>query len=118
MDNLSTTLPSVTFKVQYLRDTYVSGCIPHRHVPETSVQRARATPPNLPASLARGPPEVPNTEQLDSPPRDPPSILPTDDQPKSFQRATSGSPSATGKVAKLTRHQCCFSALFNILANL
>ncbi|XP_040076473.3 uncharacterized protein LOC115315900 [Ixodes scapularis] len=72
-----------------------SGCIPHQHVPETSVQRARATPPNLPASLARGPPEVPNTEQLDSPPRDPPSILPTDDQPKSFQRATSGSPSAT-----------------------
>ncbi|XP_042147362.1 uncharacterized protein LOC121836512 [Ixodes scapularis] len=51
--------------------------------------------PSFKISLARGPPEVPNTEQLDSPPRDPPSILPTDDQPRSFQRATSGSPSAT-----------------------
>lgn len=38
---------------------------------------------------------MPNTEQLDSTPRDPPSILPKDDQPRSFQRATSGSPSAT-----------------------
>ncbi|CAN8016878.1 unnamed protein product [Ixodes persulcatus] len=38
--------------------------------------RTHTPPPNLPVSLSRGPPEVPNTEQLDSFPRDPPSILP------------------------------------------
>ncbi|CAN7988347.1 unnamed protein product [Ixodes pacificus] len=61
------------------------------------IEASRTPPPNLPVSFARGPPEVPNTEQLDSPPQG---------SPKSFQRATLGSPSATGKVAKLTRHQC------------